>query len=47
MKGVKKEGMITEWKGNGMEENEGRETSEDGRGKRGKTVVIEVQMKRE
>ena len=31
---------------NGMEVNEGRETSEDGRGKGGKTVVMKIWRER-
>ena len=48
VKGMKKEGMIMEWKGNGkrMEVSEGRETSEDGRGKGGKAVVFKIWRKR-
>ena len=44
MKWVKKEGMIMEWKG--MEVSEGRETSENGRGKGGKAVVTKKWRKR-
>ena len=44
VKGVKKEGMIMEWKG--MEVSEGRETSEDGRVKGGKPVDIKIWRKR-
>ena len=45
VKGVKKEGMIMEWKGNGKG-IEGRETNEDGRGKGGNIVVMKIWRKR-
>ncbi len=43
VKGVKRG---CEWNGKGMEVSEGRESSEDGRGKGGKTVVIKMWRKR-
>ena len=45
VKEVKKEGMITK-KRKEMELNEGREASEDGRGKGGKTIVPKPQRKK-
>ena len=45
VEGVKKEGMKMEWKRE-MEVSEGREISEYGRGKGGKTVVMKKLRKR-
>ena len=42
---MKNEGMIMKWKG--VKISEGRETSEDGRGKGGKTVVNKIRWKRD